>query len=79
MKYPFILKNNNGMFCSQIPRTLNEDNEFNRDTKILRWSKENNISAAIIRPDQHIYGSVGNENIVNDIDKLVNKLKSEIL
>tara|TARA_B100001564_G_scaffold49311_2_gene36375 strand:+ start:1915 stop:3489 length:1575 start_codon:yes stop_codon:yes gene_type:complete len=58
---------------------INEDNEFNRDTKILRWSKENNISAAIIRPDQHIYGSVGNENIINDIDKLVKKLKSEIL
>ena len=42
---------------------MTEDNKFNQDKKICNWAKENNISAAIIRPDQHIYGCVNNEDI----------------
>ena len=57
---------------------IDETNEFNKDKKIFKWSKVNNISAAIIRPDKHIYGCVDNTNIINDIDQLTNKLISEI-
>ena len=57
---------------------MTDDNKFNQDKKISNWAKENNISAAIIRPDQHIYGCVDNENIVNNIDKLTTKLKGEL-
>ena len=58
---------------------LDKDHEFNKDKKIYRWSKENNITAAIYRPDQHIYGCVGHENVVTDIDKLTNKLINELI
>ena len=57
---------------------MTEDNEFNQDKKISNWAKENNISAAIIRPDQHIYGCVDDEDIVSNIDKLTIKLKGEL-
>ncbi len=57
---------------------MTEDNKFNQDKKISNWAKENNISAAIIRPDQHIYGCVDDEDIVNNIDKLTTKLKAEL-
>ena len=57
---------------------MTEDNKFNQDKKISNWAKENNISAAIIRPDQHIYGCVDDEDIVNNIDKLTTKLKGEL-
>ena len=57
---------------------MTEDNKFNQDKKIFNWAKENNISAAIIRPDQHIYGCVNNEDIINNIDKLITKLKGEL-
>ena len=58
---------------------LDEDHEFNKDKKISRWSTENNIAATIYRPDQHIYGCVGHENVVNDIDKLTHKLIDELI
>jgi len=57
---------------------MTEDNKFNQDKKICNWAKENNISAAIIRPDQHIYGCVDNVDIINNIDKLITKLKGEL-
>ena len=58
---------------------IDEDHEFNKDKKISRWSTENNIAATIYRPDQHIYGCVGHENVVNDIDKLTHKLIDELI
>ena len=58
---------------------LDEDHEFNKDKKISRWSTENNIAATIYRPDQHIYGCVGHENVVKDIDKLTHKLIDELI
>ena len=54
------------------------DGEFNSVKKICNWAKENNISAAIIRPDQHIYGCVDNVDIINNVDKLITKLKGEL-
>ena len=45
MKYPFILKNNNGMFCSQIPRTLNEDNEFSYRSALFLFDSKQHASA----------------------------------
>ena len=57
---------------------MTEDNKFNQDKKICNWAEENNISAAIIRPDQHIYGCVDDQDIVNNIDKLTTKLKGEL-
>ena len=57
---------------------MTEDNKFNQDKKICNWAKENNISAAIIRPDQHIYGCVDNVDIINNVDKLITKLKGEL-
>ena len=35
---------------------MTEDHIFNEDTEFFNWHNENNISAAIIRPDKHIYG-----------------------
>ncbi len=58
---------------------LDEDHEFNKDKKISRWSTENNIAATIYRPDQHIYGCVGHDNVVKDIDKLTHKLIDELI
>ena len=49
------------------------------DGKLLKWSKKNNISAVVLRPDKHVYGCCDNKHIESKVDKLINKLHNELI
>ena len=57
---------------------LNANHPFNADNNFVEWQKKHNISAAIIRPDRHVYGSCDHHSIIQKIDKLSNKLHNNI-
>lgn len=57
---------------------LNSNHPFNADKNFVEWQKKHNISAAIIRPDRHVYGSCDHHSIIQKIDKLSNKLHNNI-
>jgi 3-(3-hydroxy-phenyl)propionate hydroxylase len=57
---------------------INKDSPFNKDENFIKWRKDNNISAVIIRPDRHVYGCCDDESMITKIDKLNKKLISEI-
>ena len=57
---------------------LNSNHPFNADKNFVEWQKKYNISAAIIRPDRHVYGSCDHHSIIQKIDKLCNKLHNNI-
>lgn len=57
---------------------INKDSPFNRDSNFIKWRKDNNISAVIIRPDKHVYGCCDNESIITKVDALNKKLIREL-
>ena len=57
---------------------LNSNHPFNADKNFVEWQKKHNISAAIIRPDRHVYGSCDHHSIIQKIDKLSKKLHNNI-
>ena len=57
---------------------INEDSPFNKDSNFIKWRKDNNISAAIIRPDRHVYGCSDDESMIAKVDQLNKKLISEL-
>ena len=57
---------------------INKDSPFNKDKNFIKWRKDNNISAVIIRPDRHVYGCCDDESMITKIDKLNKKLMSEL-
>jgi 3-(3-hydroxy-phenyl)propionate hydroxylase len=57
---------------------INKDSPFNKDKNFIKWRKDNNISAVIIRPDRHVYGCCDDESMITKIDKLNKKLISEL-
>jgi 3-(3-hydroxy-phenyl)propionate hydroxylase len=57
---------------------LNSNHPFNADKNFVEWQKKYNISAAIIRPDRHVYGSCDHHSIIQKIDKLSSKLHNNI-
>jgi 3-(3-hydroxy-phenyl)propionate hydroxylase len=65
-----IFKNNIHIFNSKHP--------FLKDGRLAKWSRENCISAAIIRPDKHIYGCCDGVDIIKKIEKLVKNLHNEV-
>ena len=65
-----IFKNNIHIFNSKHP--------FLKDGRLAKWSRENSISAAIIRPDKHIYGCCDGVDIIKKIEKLVKNLHNEL-
>jgi hypothetical protein len=44
----------------------------------VEWQKKHNISAAIIRPDRHVYGCCDHHSIIQKIDKLSIELHNNI-
>ena len=57
---------------------INEDSPFNKDSNFIKWRKDNNISAVIIRPDKHVYGCCDNESMITKVDTLNKKLIREL-
>ena len=57
---------------------INEDSLFNKDSNFIKWRKDNNISAVIIRPDRHVYGCCDDKSLIAKVDELNKKLISEL-
>jgi hypothetical protein len=57
---------------------INEDSPFNKDSNFIKWRKDNNISAAIIRPDRHVYGCCDDKSMITKVNELNKKLISEL-
>ena len=58
---------------------FDENHIFMSDGKLLKWSKKNNISAVVLRPDKHVYGCCDNKHVESKVDKLINKLHNELI
>ena len=58
---------------------INIDNySFKEDKSFIEWLSNNNINAAIVKPDKHVYGCCDDNDIIFKIDKLTNKLYKEL-
>ena len=57
---------------------IDKDSPFNEDSNFIKWKKDNNISAVIIRPDRHVYGCCDDESMITKVDELNKKLISEL-
>ena len=58
---------------------FDENHIFMSDGKLLKWSKKNNISAVVLRPDKHVYGCCDIKDIESKVDKLINKLHNDLI
>ena len=57
---------------------IDKDSLFNEDSNFIKWKRDNNISAVIIRPDRHVYGCCDDESMITKVDELNKKLISEL-
>ena len=57
---------------------ISNDSPFIDDLKFAEWTKKNKLKAVIIKPDKHIYGCCNDNDMLDKITKLTNKLHKDL-
>lgn len=74
-----INKLDSAQFFDGCVHHYDENHIFMSDGKLLKWAEKNNISAVVLRPDQHVYGCCDGKDVESKVDKLINKLHNELI
>ena len=65
-------------FYSNNIHVLDDNHPFMSDGKLSKWASSNNVSAVILRPDKHVYGCCDNEDILQKVEYLTQKLHNDL-
>ena len=57
---------------------LDDDHPFMSDGKLSKWASSNNVSAVILRPDKHVYGCCDDEDMLQKVENLTQKLHNDV-
>ena len=65
-------------FFKKNIHVLDDNHPFMSDGKLTKWASSNNISAVILRPDKHVYGSCADEDMLQKVENLTQKLHNDL-